>query len=380
MKALELAEMVGITRAGISAYERGLHSPGPDVFDKIVDVLRFKPEFFLRPAEHFAEQAIFERSRVRATWATRLRARHRRTWLREILQHLTQYVKVPASNIPEIGHPLGWEGLSDAQIESLAKDLRRHWSLGDGPISNVTLLAENNGIVVTLIPMKANKLDAFSLWDEADGRPYIVLGDDSQSAFRTRFNVCHEIGHLLLHRGLSDDVLQDKANHKLVESQADRFAASFLTPATAFSPEALPPTLERFRLLKPRWRTSIKMMIHRAEELDVIDREEARRLYISYNRRGWNTQEPLDTEAETEEPRLVRRLFEAVIEGSVLLPSQITAALPFNPEDMEQLANLPYGYLDEASVYNWAIRELNAGFQGKSDNFGSSAGPRDTGI
>ena len=59
---------------------------------------------------------------------------------------------------------------------------------------------------------------------------------------------------------------------------------------------------------------------------------------------------------------MVKRAFATVIENSMIQRSQIAAESPFNPEDIEQLANLPFGYLDEDSAYSWAIRELNSGF------------------
>ena len=83
---------------------------------------------------------------------------------------------------------------------------------------------------------------------------------------------------------------------------------------------------------------------------------------INYNRRGWNLQEPFDDEEKMEEPRLVRKAFEVVIESGNVLRSQISSDLPFNMEDVEELANLPHGYLDEDSAYNWAIKTLSEGF------------------
>ena len=107
------------------------------------------------------------------------------------------------------------------------------------------------------------------------------------------------------------------------------------------------------------------MMVHRAADLDIIDREEARRLYISYNLRGWNRIEPFDDIEPTEEPRLIKRAFEAVVENAVIERSQIAVALPFNREDVEQLANLPEGYLmepsDESDVWGF-LDDLTAGF------------------
>ena len=365
MTGVALSELIGITASSISSYEKGHNSPSPDVLEKITKSLNFKIAFFFRPEEdhtNSAQQTIFERSRSSTTKSTRKRAQHHRTWLREIVQYLSQFIRMPEPKVPYVRHRTTWLAMSDENIEDAARDARRSWNLGDGPISNVTLLTEKHGIIVTMIDMNAKNLDAFSTWDNVDGRPYIVLGTDTQSAFRTRYSVCHELGHLILHRDVSPLEFNDQRYFKIIESQADRFAAAFLTPAATFSPDISMPSLEVFRLLKPRWRTSIKMMIHRAQDLNVIDREEARRLYISYNRRGWNRREPLDGDHQLEEPRLVRRAFETIIDRSVIERSQIVAALPFNQEEVEQLANLPYGYLDEDSAYTWAIRELGSSF------------------
>ncbi|MCY4417922.1 MAG: hypothetical protein OXE87_16675 [Chloroflexi bacterium] len=114
-------------------------------------------------------------------------------------------------------------------------------------------------------------------------------------------------------------------------------------------------------MLKRKWQTSIKMMIHRAQDLSIVDREEARRLYVLYGRRGWNSAEPYDDDP-VEEPRLLRRMFEMIIENSIIDRQQIAAALPFKTDEIEQLTNLPHGFLEDDSAYNWAINQLNSGF------------------
>ena len=361
LTGVALSSLIGMGVSTVSSYEKGHTSPSPDVLELISRVLNFRVEFFLRPqdgGDGSSHHAIFERSRSSATNTFRKRARHYRTWLREIVDYLSQFVKLPDPNVPDILDRLDWYSLSDSQIEQAATDTRRHWNLGEGPISDVTLLAEKNGVIVAMIAMDSRNLDAFSTWDTVDHRPYIMLGNDTQSAFRTRFNVCHEIGHLVLHRGVTPSEFHDRKYFKLIESQANRFASALLTPDSSFSSDMSIPSLVMFRQLKPRWRVSIKMMIHRAQELDIISREDARHFYISYNRRGWNRLEPMDDEYRMEEPRLVRRVVETIVEKGVLERGQIAAALPFNREDVELLANLPYGYLDEDSAYNWAVREL----------------------
>ena len=363
MTAVTLAQLLNVTTTSVSAYENGHWSPSPEVFEQIAVKLNYRPEFFFRqetgPLVEI-EQTIFERSRSSTTKLTRRRARHFRTWLREILQYIEQFVTVPAPNVPRA--PRHWFELDATAIEDAARNTRRFWNLGDGPISNVTLLAEKNGIIMTMVPMNASDLDAFSTWDPIDQRPYIVLGTDTPSPFRTRYSVCHELGHLILHREVTPQQFNELRYFKMIELQADRFAAAFLTPASSFSTDITAPTLDVFRTLKARWRVSIKMMVRRAHELDILDRKEARALYISYNRRGWNRVEPLDEESEVETTRLVRRTVEAVVENNVLERSQLVAALPFNREDIEQLACLPHGYLDDESAYNQAIRTLSSPF------------------
>ncbi len=363
--AIVLAELVGSTTSAISSYEKGHTTPGPAMLDRLSSSLNFKHEFFFRSEGDQEWGTIFERSKAATTKSARKRAQHRLTWLADTLRYLEQFVRLPPANIPTVPTSKGWFALSDEDIEEIATTARSHWKLGDGPISNMTLLAENQGTVVVQMEMGTTKLDAFSTWADEGRRPYIVLGDDGQSAFRTRFNVGHELGHLILHRDVTPRDFDSNQYFKVVEAQADRFASAFLTPAATFSVDVTKPTLDVFRILKTKWRTSVKMMVHRATDLDIIDKEEARRLYISYNRRGWNRLEPFDDTEPTEQPRLVKRAFEAVVEHAVIERSQVAAALPFNREDVEQLANLPEGYLkephEEPDVWEF-LDNLTAGF------------------
>lgn len=370
-----LSELTGVSVASISLYENGRAAPPPQVLERLADKLNFRTSFFFRKDESASaakSRPLFERSKSATTKTARMRGRHQRTWLRECLQYLAKAIRIPPVEMPESIDDFDWLDCSDGDLENIATLVRRSWGLGDGPISNVTLLAENHGIVVTKVSMKGKDLDAFSLWDVVDERPYIAFNTNVHSMFRLRYSVAHELGHLILHKNVTAAAAEDRNNFKLIESQADRFASAFLTPSVTFPVEVPIPTLEAFRTLKSRWKVSIKMMIHRAQDLDLLNREEARRLYISYNRRGWNKEEPLDSEYEIEEPRLVRRAFELVVENDLINRSQIVADLPFNIEDIERVANLPIGYLEEDSEYNWALRYLESGLTDPTGPYPSS--------
>lgn len=355
LTAIALAELLGITRSAVSYYEKGTTSPQPEVMERISQTLNLKQEYFLRPVATALTNAVFERSMASATKGTRIRGRRRLEWLIEIVEYLAQYVQFPLVNFPTSMTGSTWRTLDQSDIEEIATDVRRFWNLGDGPISNVTLLLENNGAIVTRMEMGAENLDAFSTWTSDSQLPYVVLGTDKGSAVRSRYDVAHELGHLVLHQDVEPTRLAHTSDFKLIESQAHQFAGAFLAPATTFSSDVLIPSLDSFRSLKSKWRVSIAMMIHRAEDLNIIHSDQARNMYISYNRRGWRAREPMDDKLNPEEPCVLRRAFEAIIEDKIIERSQIVAALPFNRTDIEDLACLPHGYLDDESPYVWAI-------------------------
>jgi Zn-dependent peptidase ImmA (M78 family) len=91
---------------------------------------------------------------------------------------------------------------------------------------------------------------------------------------------------------------------KEVESQAHRFASAFLMPADGFADELPEVSLEAFRVLEPRWKTSISAMIYRCKDLGLISETHAGRLFKSSSGRGWARGEPDDEVLAIEQPRL----------------------------------------------------------------------------
>jgi Zn-dependent peptidase ImmA (M78 family)/transcriptional regulator with XRE-family HTH domain len=368
--AAALSNATHIPASAISAYERGHYNPPPHRLDALAGVLHVKTDFFSRtlaPSTREA-QVVFERSRASTTKATRRRAEYQREWLREVVAFLGQYLNMPVPDLPAFARDVQWDMLTDDSIERLAGATRLEWAMGDGPVSNVTLLAENHGIIVTYIRIGSPKLDAFSAWDVVDGRPYIVLGNDGQSACRVRFNVCHELAHLILHQNVSRPQWEDPQIFRTVERQAHRFASAFLTPASSVTVDLRSPTLNGIRMAKPKWKASIKMLIHRTHELGFLTQDEVSRLYANYNRRGWQHAEPYDQDWAVERPVMLRRAFEAMDKRGLIARHQIPAALPFNQADIEQLTGLPTGYFDQ-DIWGF-LDTLTADFTNVGDSNG----------
>jgi Zn-dependent peptidase ImmA (M78 family)/transcriptional regulator with XRE-family HTH domain len=346
LSMVSLAELVGVSRPAIAQYESGETTPSQDILRQLCRQLDLPLHYFLKPVRE-VDGVFHYRSMSSATKGARRRAEHRLYWLRELVTYLGQYVKFPALNLLAPNVPTDPRKLTNDSIDMIATGARRHWKLGDGPISDVVLLLENNGIVVSRQDLDSDKLDAFSQWTAGDERPFVVLGSGKASAVRSRFDACHELGHMLLHRNVPAAMLSDPAIFRRVEDQAHRFSSSFLLPATTFSAELSVVTLPALQALKPKWKVSIGMMIRRSLQLGAIDAEAEKRLWINMSRRRWNKREPYDDILVAERPRFLKRCLKLLIEKGLVTRSSLPAEVGLSARLIEQLTDSESGFLSE---------------------------------
>ena len=338
-----LADLVEVSAAAISQYEKGEHTPRSETLAKLSLHLNVPIDNFLNTRIVGPNSNVFYRSMSAATKQARSRAERRYEWFKEIVEYLSSYLDFPEANIPSFDLPRDFREITTLQIESLAEQTRDIWRLGRGPITNLTRTLESNGIFVTLSSIGSEHLDAFSEYDRERDRPFVFLGDDKANMVRTRFDGAHELFHLIAHRSVDKNSLSKPSDFKLLEKQAHQFASAFLMPATTFSEELWDVSLDSFRSMKSRWKTSIASMIFRAEELNLVGEAGAKRLRINLSRRGWRRREPLDDLA-VETPSMISRAFEILIENDVAGRTQILEELALPAKDIENLANLPVGF------------------------------------
>ena len=312
--AAALAEMVQVSRQAIHQYESGPHSPGHEVLMRLANALAVPMHYFLKPMPEMQQSAAFARSMSATTKNVRMRAEALLVRLAEMSQEIAVHARLPPVDVPDLGASADPIMLSMDEVEECADKLRRAWQLGDGPISNVAWLLENHGIVVSRVALDARELDGISCW--VNGRPFVLLNADVPLA-RARFDLLHELGHLTLHRHVDEKALKNKSTFRLIENQAHRFAAAFAFPQRSFAREAKPLNLDRFLELKPRWKVSVKMMIHRAGDLRIAPAEMTETLYRRYNWRKWSRGEPLDAELPPEMPRMLDKAATMTIENGV---------------------------------------------------------------
>src|SRR5690606_28471233 len=146
----------------------------------------------------------------------------------------SEYVDYPEVNLPvrDFRDP---EQISNADIESAAKECRKLWQLGSAPIQDLALAAEGAGIIMVREETEITAIEGLSSWSELLGRPIVFLSADKANGFRSRFDLAHEIGHLILHKHTPRAENRDRYNQ--MEKQAHRFAGALLLPAEAFANE-----------------------------------------------------------------------------------------------------------------------------------------------
>lgn len=350
LSAAEIAKLVSVTRQTVSQWEHGHQTPHPMKLSFLSQALEVPKGYFFRASPTKVTRSVFYRSLNSATKKARVRSEGKYEWLREIVAYLEESFEFPQQNFPSIDVPRDFKDISDDDIESIAASSRLHWGTSEGPIQDLSLLVENNGGIISRFRFGSEAISSFSEWCPFDNRPFFVLGTDHANAFRSRFDLAHEIGHAILHRQVSRAEITQAQHFKLLESQAFRFASAFLLPAEAFCADLWAPTLDAYNALKPRWKVSIASMIYRSRQLDLVNDDYAQRLWMTLSRKGWKRKEPLDDLEPVETPRLLRRSIEMLMEEGQMKPSQILASIRLAASDVEELTGLEPGRLSESKA------------------------------
>lgn len=351
MSLEDLAEKLGTSKQLVYKYEHALLPATPAAIARFSAALRVPPSFFSRPAPLAELAPTFFRHFRSKTSAKHLAAVERQLgWSQKFVEVLDEFVVLPPVNIPDFRPPSDPRDIMDRQIEECATAVRQHWGFADGVIRDVIRLVESNGCVVVSNLVASETIDGLSQ-STRRGRPFIAIDCRELSSPHRRVDVAHELGHLVLHRAIDKRFVQANPDtHKLIEAQAFRFAGAFLMPETTFR-RALPVvTLDTLLLAKPKWYLSVAAMLHRAQDLGMVSRDSAKKLYINLNRRGWRKKEPLDDQIPNEVPRLLANAVETIRESGRENLAALCDDVGLYPADLARFCGLSEDVLDAGSV------------------------------
>lgn len=350
-----LADMLGVTRQSINAYEQSRATPNPEKAAKAAELLNLPFAFFLEREPSEDPATIYWRSMAAATKTQRKRSRVRHDWTRKIVRFLSDYVEFPTLRLPPALVVEDPAEISDGQIEEAADRARSFLGLKQGAIENMTWLLENHGIIVSFAEFGASGIDAFSQ-SCSDGHAYVVMNAEQGSSVRYRFDLAHELGHLTLHRNLNGRHFANWAGNREMERQAHFFAGCFLMPPQVFAKNFYAASLDALKTMKRVWGVSMQAALQHATRLNIISDKQSEKLWRRLSVRGWRRHEPFDDIIPRENPSLLKSAFEQVLQAGILTQKQILEALPYSGQEIEALSGLDPGTLVPATTAT--VREL----------------------
>lgn len=303
LRKSDLASRVNKSPTAVAAWESGAKRPTPANVAQLALSLSVEPGFFaVRPHDVVAASATPHfRSLRSTTQLARDQAYAYGQLAVDIAGSLERHVEFPEPDVPSF--PIDVEDQLDGP-ERAARFVRERWGLGVGPLGHLVRLLENHGVLVVFSPPQAASVDAYSF--DSRLRPVVILNPIKHDYYRQRFDVAHELGHLVMHTDA-------EPGGRVVEDQAHRFAAEMLMPAAELRP-LLPSSMggstwRTLARLKEQWGVSLQALLYRARWLGRLTDVSYRNAMTTISTRGWRRTEPglMDT---IEQPSLLARTVE----------------------------------------------------------------------
>ena len=302
-------EMGGIvTKQALSKYELGLAKPFPVVLNRLAGTLGVKAAYLWSEPTIVCKFIAYrkgsglrkaEEERVESVVSQMLEDR-------VSLQRLIQ-------GTGEIDLPIkGYKTKGLDEAEGFAKELREKWSLGLGPIQDVTSALEDHFVHVFEVDAspRFDGISAVAYDSEKTMAAAAVVSRKSLPGGRQRLNLAHELGHLVLH--VPENIDEEKT--------AFRFAGAFLAPDESLFRDlgrkrSLVQPAELF-MLKQKYGMRIQSLVYRLHDLGIISEQHYKHWRMTMNRAGWKKDEPFQLKPEKSE-WLRKTVLRALSEGLV---------------------------------------------------------------
>jgi Zn-dependent peptidase ImmA (M78 family)/transcriptional regulator with XRE-family HTH domain len=311
LRKSDLATKVDKSPTAVAAWESGAKRPTAATVAQLALSLSVEPGFFaVRPDDVAASSTTPHfRSLRSTTQLARDQAFAYGQLAVDIATSLERHIEFAEADVPSLPVDVD-DGKGDGP-ERAARLVREQWNLGTGPVGHLVRLLENHGVLVVFSPPQAASVDAYSF--DSRLRPVVVLNPIKRDYYRQRFDVAHELGHLVMH---SDA----EPGGRIVEAQAHRFAAELLMPSSEIR-DLLPstmggsawPTLAR---LKEQWGVSLQALLYRARWLGRLSDVSYRNAMTTISARGWRRNEPGLVSA-IEQPSLLPRAVELLDQDGI---------------------------------------------------------------
>lgn len=273
--ASRLARELKTTLRTVQRWEAGDVSPAEASVGEIATLLEFREEFFfLDDVEDIPVERVSFRALTKMSAGSRNGAISAGRIGTEISAWIHNHYVVPVEELPT---------LTGYDPEVAAEVMRARWGVGHQPISNLLHLAESHGVRIFALDQTFADVDAFSFMSTSGPTVFLNTGKTGE---RQRFDLAHELGHLVLHQEYSG------VSTRSVEMQAHRFASAFLMPrADVVSQRLWRASMPAVLHAKGRWRVSAMALAHRLRDLDMLTEWSYRDLCINLSKEGYRSRE-----------------------------------------------------------------------------------------
>lgn len=336
MSLQQVADAFGdISKQALSKYEKGKDAPNSTRLIQLAGVLGVKPEYFFRHSEVELGPVDF---RKHSTFGKR----QQEAVKEQVREHLERYFsveelfdsEVQESSVARWLHSIPVGNPSDA--ERAAEQLRQQWDLGTNPISNMTETLEDNGVKV--VGLEAHEQFDGLCAELNNGADAVVVSNINRPGERQRFNLAHELGHLVMEIPGKVHGTRDE------ENWCHRFSGAFLFPAEqvreTFGESRRRVLLNEYLLAKEEWGISMQAILRRLLDLDIVSQSYYQSTAKLFSIRGWRKKEPGKLKSESSY-RLRQLVYRALAEDLVT-PSRAAELLNTSLQSIEEvLANKP---------------------------------------
>lgn len=336
-----LAELsYSLTCAGLSKYERGGSTPRANLLVLLAQVYRVPADYFLESSASLAIEwrAYRKQSKVPARQLNAIRARAEEQAIGFVELHRAMY----PGEAPSFPDPVT---VTDGEsAESAARYLREQWALPPRSVDSLAELVEEKGGIVVEAKVEGARLDGVSGW--ADGCYPLVVVSDETTDDRRRFNLAHELGHLIMRCPDVDQRTEERLAH--------RFASAFIVPRELALRELGDKrriVLDReLMLLKLKHGLSMQAWLFRARDLGIVSESQFRSAWMRFSARGWRRQEPVEFKGQERPVRLKQMLLRALAE-KIIAPDRAERLLPgITRAAFGEDEGLPVDYVDSRDV------------------------------
>jgi len=284
-----------VTKATLSNYENGKRAPNALILRELAAVCGVSGSYFFTDPAAEIEWFSF---RAKTTLGQRKREAVQAVSAKQAERYMQVCDLLPQAF--KVDFPERRPVCDFTEADSCSADLRKRWKLGKDPVESVTQCLENHGaLIVQYNEEPTNTFDGLSA--RVNKKHPLLIVNSTVPVDRLRFNLLHELGHVLM---------DTSASREDEEKLAHRFASSFLVPPEKAVEELGESrrslTLSELLMLKKKYGMSASAWLYTAGVHGIINKAQSDGLWKELSVRGWKTKEP-DVFNGNEEPTKLRQ-------------------------------------------------------------------------